>query len=95
MKVNCRIGSLERRMEGGNKRTGVNCRIGSLESLHGLTRATLKVNCRIGSLEKPDSRYTRHGKRKLPNRQFRKGIFGDFINAKRKLPNRQFRKDVS
>ena len=50
--VNCRIGSLERRVEDQRTQGHVNCRIGSLEKEAIKLAAKEIVNCRIGSLEK-------------------------------------------
>ena len=50
--VNCRIGSLEKKDDGGLGHVEVNCRIGSLENSYLCPVRQFNVNCRIGSLEK-------------------------------------------
>ena len=52
--VNCRIGSLESKLDIKGAAGDVNCRIGSLEIQIYSSRPRGTVNCRIGSLERFD-----------------------------------------
>ena len=49
--VNCRVGSLEKKVIPFRRYNIVNCRVGSLESMNAAGKYVGLVNCRVGSLE--------------------------------------------